>query len=442
MGSVYLCRRAAGTTQSEVGPLYALKVIRQHASHAEASRSFEREAQVGAYLRHPNLHRVIEAGTYEHQPFLIYDYVEGASLGDLLSEETAPPVRVAVSVLLDVLRGLHAAHTARDEHGSPLGIIHGDLSPSNVLVGVDGRGRLTDFGCASFAQERLSRDEGARASFGGRAAYAAPEVLCGEGGDARSDVLSMGIIMWELLTGQKLFAAATYDQTVLNVLRKRVPPPSSLGAPACLDEICLRACLRDPEGRFDSADEMADALERVATENGLLGTHLGNGPEVSEWVRREWGEHLAERRRWARRAFDGAPPQEAAKGESEGAKKRLPAKTIQLAAVVSRTAGAPRYLDPTQTIPMLSRVQRGDDRVQSAPMQDVADDVADLPEDLDSDLQEDMAAAGLWWRRPWVVVALSALLAFGLTVIVACFSERGPSARDPEVRADSISQER
>jgi len=450
MGSVYLCRRAGGPGFRR---LYALKVVRQHADEKEAAKAFQREAFLGAYLDHPNLQRVIEVGSYEQQPFLVLDYVEGASLADLVLEGVRPPVRAVVSVLLDVLRGLHYAHVASDERGGPLGIVHGDISLSNVLVGVDGCARVTDFGCASLARERRGNGEGHVGRFGGRPAFTAPEILCGEGADARSDVFSVGVMMWQLLTGQKLFAAESYDQTVMAVLRKRVPPPSVLGAPACLDDVCLRACVRAREGRFTSAAEMAEDLARIAAAHGLL----GGTDEVGAWVRREWGERLAERRRWAEEAF--APPVSpliAAHNEGAGDPQRIPSKTIQLAAVVSSSSsdgaaalmrqnrwrrrpaaddaeGAEVSQDEETSKADGASAMASSKRAAAPASSDAAEAGRRRPSDDDWN-EEEATLIGAWWKRPWVVVGVSAALAFAATLGVARWFER--PANPPDERAD------
>jgi len=433
-GSIYLCRRAGGHGFRR---LYALKVIRQHADEKDAAESFQREAFLGAFLDHPNLQRVIEVGTYEQQPFLVLDYVEGASLGDLLLDGVRPPVRAVVSIVLDVLRGLQYAHTVTDERGAPLEIVHGDISPSNVLVGVDGCARVTDFGCASLGRER--RENRSRvARFGGRPSFTAPEILCGEAADARSDVFSVGVMMWQLLTGQKLFPGDSYDQTVVAVMRKRIPPPSTLGSPACLDDVCLRACVRAVDGRFASANEMAEELTRVASAQGLL----AGTDEAGTWVRREWGEKLAERRRWADEAF-GAASAPAAGAARDG--ERLPAKTIQLAAVVSASgaagerlpASAFRWRPAADDAGLSGHDQAEEETTQSGGRLAAAKrrgaGVTDESDDRDDESgwdEEELTVVGAWWKRPWFVVGVSAALAFALTLGVAKWLERPPVPSD------------
>lgn len=289
MGSTYVCRRVGAVGFQR---LFTLKVIRQHSEHKDlALRSFRREARVGALLSHPNVSTVVDVGTYDAQPFLIFDYVDGTSLADLVEQGQKVPPSLLVAILLDVLRGLQRAHELAGEDGRPLGLVHRDVSPQNILVGIDGVARLTDFGNAR--QTLVPEPGDADPVMVGKPAYMAPEQLCGEPIDARTDLFAVGAIMWGALTGEKLFGADSYDQTVMKVLRRRIPPPSSLGAPGALDDICLKALSRSREGRFASADEMAQALMKVAASNGLT----ASARDVGQWVQTHVGQELTERRR-------------------------------------------------------------------------------------------------------------------------------------------------
>lgn len=280
-----------------------MKVARQHAAEsAEAYRSLQREARIGGLLAHPNLLAVADVGNIDGQPYLVLDYVEGGSLGELLSGPQPPHPALTIAVLLDVLRGLAYVHETADAEGRPLGIVHRDVSPNNILVGIDGVARLTDFGAAWMADDDPGGLHGGSPSpILGKPGYLAPEQLYGAPVDARTDVFAAGIVLWTALTGTKLFTDETYESTILNILTKRIPAPSSYGAPACLDDICFKALTRSPDGRFQTAEEMRLALHRAASANGFL----ASSTQVIEWVRRSVGETLDERRRRIQRAFDG-----------------------------------------------------------------------------------------------------------------------------------------
>ena len=278
MGSVY-----AGHRTGAVGfrRLFAIKVVRQDSGQEQAAeRSFIREVQIGSWLDHPNTQSVVDVGTYKTQPYLVLQFVEGASLEELSFGRRVPP-DILVSVLLDVLRGLQSAHELSDDQGKWLGLVHGDVSPPNILVGTDGVARLTDFGSARFTA--LGETGLADPTNLGKPAFMAPEQLYVEPLDARTDVFAAGVVMWTALTGQALFSADSYEQIIANVLHKEITPPSTHGAPACLDEICMRALSRPREGRYASAEEMAQALLKAGFTNDLLAPPTA----VGAYVRRE-----------------------------------------------------------------------------------------------------------------------------------------------------------
>jgi serine/threonine protein kinase len=278
MGSVY-----AGSRTGAVGfrRLFAIKVVRQDSGQEQAAeRSFIREVQVGSWLDHPNTQSVVDVGTYKNQPYLVLQFIEGTSLEELSFGRRVPP-DILVSVLLDLLRGLQRAHELSNDQGTWLGLVHGDVSPPNVLVGTDGVARLTDFGSARFTA--LGETGHADPTNLGKPAYMAPEQLYVEPLDARTDIFAVGVMMWTALTGQALFSADSYEQIISNVLSKEILPPSAHGAPACLDEICLRALSRPREARYASAEEMAQALLKAGFTNDLLAPPTA----VGAYVRRE-----------------------------------------------------------------------------------------------------------------------------------------------------------
>jgi serine/threonine-protein kinase len=393
MGSIYVCRRAAAGSGQR---LFILKVVRQHSTQIEqALRSFRREARVGALIRHPNLQTVVDQGDYNGQPFLILDYIEGASLADVLANDKKPPVGVVIAVLLDVLRGLQRAHALVDEKGLPRGLVHGDISPQNILVGVDGAARLTDFGSTRFTAEGRSSEDDRDAGAIGKPAFMAPEQLRAEPIDARTDIFALGTVLWTAVTGQALFAADSYDQIVMKVLKRKIPPPSDFGAPAFLDEVVLRALSRYVDGRYPSAEEMAEALLSGANANGLLASPY----EVGQWVRREFAEAVGERRRRIQQVFGGAgrrtaTPVAGRVPTSEAGDSSPAAEPGAQPPGGASADGFPRLPAPTV---MLSNVRSAAPSPREAP-----------------------AAAPIVLKRgSWQVIALSALVAFPITLFVA-----------------------
>jgi serine/threonine protein kinase len=292
MSTVYLCRVRG---EADFHRLFALKALRPELSRDPVhTRLFLQEARVAASIHHPNVVSILDAGVSDGQPYVVMDYVEGLSLSGLFDRSRSQrSPRLLVAILLDALNGLHAAHEATGDDGTPLGLVHCDISPQNLLVGTDGIGRITDFGVARARglHQRTTR---------GKPAFLSPEQLIGETLDRRSDIFSIGTVMWCALTGEHLFKGNTVEATMTNVIRRRIEPPSQVGLkpPACLDALVLKALERDPEHRFQSAAEMFDSLREIALANGLFGA----SSEVAEWVQRSFGPDLAQRRNLVRDA--------------------------------------------------------------------------------------------------------------------------------------------
>ncbi|MCA9706484.1 MAG: protein kinase [Myxococcales bacterium] len=302
MGAVFLGRR---TGESGFRRLFAVKVMHPHlADQSEFITMLLDEARLASTLHHPNVVAVVDLGRDEVGLYLVMDYVEGCSLAQLLKrlQDQRPP-ELLVPLLVDTLQGLHAAHVQEDDAGEPLHLVHRDVSPQNILVGVDGVARIADFGIAK-AQARLTTtDAGIRK---GKLAYTAPEQLRDDTElDARADVFAAGAVMWSALTGRRLFGADNEAATILNVMSMSIPPPSTLGAcpPACLDAICLKALERDRERRYASALEMANELRAVAMANGLW----ASPDQIGALVKETFADELDDRRRAVRLIAERAP---------------------------------------------------------------------------------------------------------------------------------------
>jgi serine/threonine-protein kinase len=238
------------------------------------------------------------------------EYVEGCTLAALLRKHPeGRPARLIVPVLIDALDGLHAAHTLCDDSGNELQLVHRDVSPQNMLIGIDGASRITDFGIAKAETRVTATVPGTRK---GKLAYMAPEQLLDDGAriDRRADVFSAGAVLWNALTGLSLFRGESDAATLHNILYKPVPAPSSVGLkpPAIFDEVCMRALERDPDKRFESALEMAEVLRQIAIAHRMLGSR----GEVAQWVTTTFAPEFQERRKAIREA---AQRREAERGE-------------------------------------------------------------------------------------------------------------------------------
>jgi serine/threonine protein kinase len=290
MAGVYVAR-ALGVAGFE--RLVAVKVLHPHLAHEEEFISmFLDEARLAARIRHPNVVPTIDiSDTPDAGFYLVMEYIEGDHLGALLQRAwklgKRLPFSVTLRIIVDALEGLGAAHNLTDEQGRPLQLVHRDVSPHNIMVSTDGVARITDFGVAK-AEVRLSTTR--EGQFKGKLAYMAPEHASNGDADQRSDLFSMAIILWESLSGKRLFRAENQAATLNKICLEPIPMPSSVDPSlAVFDPILERGLARDPNLRFQSAEEFAEAIEESAHNLGGLAKQR----EVAGLVREYAAEKLA-----------------------------------------------------------------------------------------------------------------------------------------------------
>jgi serine/threonine-protein kinase len=276
--------------------LVALKTIRaEHAADRSFRSSFLEEARIASRLRHANVVEVLDLGEEGPTLFLTMPLVEGESLRALLDADGAAlPPPLALRIAVDMLAGLHFAHEALDEHGVPMKIVHRDVSPQNVIVGLDGIAKITDFGVAK-ALGRLA-DETEAGQFRGKIGYLAPEQVESRPLDRRTDLFGAAVVIWELLAGDRLFQAKDPFEMMYKVAKSEIAPLTR-AAPAVPSHVAAaihRALARSPEDRYATAAEMADALEAAAGAGGL---DLATSRDLGAWVERVAGARIAERGR-------------------------------------------------------------------------------------------------------------------------------------------------
>jgi eukaryotic-like serine/threonine-protein kinase len=222
------------------------------------------EARLASTIRHPNVVQTLDVVAVEDELLVVMDYVEGDSLAHLVKLVEASgsrvPVGIAAAILSQALHGLHAAHEARDKNGLALGIVHRDVSPQNILVGIDGVGRVLDFGIAKAVSRATSTEDG---QLKGKTAYMAPEQLQLGSVDRRTDVFAAAVVLWEVITGRRLFLGHTPAETMSRVQSAPIDSPLRWAPelPPELAAITLRGLERDPNARFATAEEMALAIE-------------------------------------------------------------------------------------------------------------------------------------------------------------------------------------
>jgi eukaryotic-like serine/threonine-protein kinase len=258
MATVYL-GRAIGTAGFE--KLVAVKVIHPHlASEPEFVEMFLDEARIASRLHHPHVVEILDLGRDDDDVFfMVMEYIEGETLASLLRQQrkTAEtlPLAAVLQVMADACEGLAAAHELADPDGRPYELVHRDVSPHNLLVGMDGRVKVVDFGIMKAAGKRSSTLTG---QLRGKLAYMSPEQAAAEPLDHRTDIFALGAVLWEMCCGERLFAAQTEAETLAKVSRCEVPDVLARRPefPVALRDILDRALAVDREQRYESARDM------------------------------------------------------------------------------------------------------------------------------------------------------------------------------------------
>jgi serine/threonine-protein kinase len=238
------------------------RVLPGYSSQPDFVRMFIDEARLAARLEHPNIVRTHEFGEVGGQYFTAMEYLPGEDLAKILNRlivsERELPIHVAAAIMTRVCAGLHFAHEMTDTAGEPLGLVHRDVNPANIVVTYGGEVKLIDFGVAKTSETHTQTG-----TIKGKIAYMAPEQLLARGVDRRSDVFSAGVVLWELLTRRPLFARDHEGATLYAIMNDPIPPPSRYrpAIPRELDAIVMRALSRSSDERFDTAEDMAVALE-------------------------------------------------------------------------------------------------------------------------------------------------------------------------------------
>jgi len=278
------------------GPVGFARTVAIKRLHPELARDpefvsmFLDEARLAARIRHPNVVQTLDVVAEDGELFLIMEYVQGESLGrlrrSLAQEQQVIPHRIATAIMSGALMGLHAAHEAKNEQGERLGLVHRDVSPQNILVGADGLARVLDFGVAKAAGRVHTTREG---KVKGKLAYMAPEQVQSGQITREADIYSASVVLWETLTGKRLFHADNQMTVIARILAHNVPPPSQVvpGLPAGYDAVVAKGLSRKPSERYSSAREMALALEAV--------DGVESPARVAGWLEARAGNVLEER---------------------------------------------------------------------------------------------------------------------------------------------------
>jgi serine/threonine-protein kinase len=277
--------------------LVAVKTVLPRALDDEKmERMFLEEASLASQIHHPNVVGTLELGDQDGVLYLVMEWVDGESLGEVMArarEHGGLPLGVGINLIGQALKGLTAAHTARDENGLPLGLVHRDISPQNVLVTYAGMAKLVDFGIAKATSRASGLTE--MGEIKGKFAYMAPEQVRGEMVDARTDVFAMGILLYVVTSGRHPFKGETPAETISRISSPDLPmAPSSWmeNYPPELERVLMKALAKTTAQRYSSAQEMLVALERALPEAFELSAEI----RVGEYIKGLLAERATQRR--------------------------------------------------------------------------------------------------------------------------------------------------
>jgi serine/threonine protein kinase len=257
--------------------LVVLKRILPHLSaDADFVRMFLREARLAATLHHPNIVEMFDFGQEDGSYFMVMEYVRGRDLGEVVRTAARAgrglALADALAIVVGVAQGLHHAHEQCAPDGNPLGIVHRDISPSNVLITFDGCIKVCDFGIAKAVASRGKTGAGTeRGIVRGKIEYMSPEQCRNEPLDRRSDIFAIGILLYELTTGQRLFRGQSDYEILHQIVSADIPPPTSIRPeyPPALERVVMRALHRDAAERQATALELQNEIEELARQHGL-----------------------------------------------------------------------------------------------------------------------------------------------------------------------------
>ncbi len=248
------------------------------------------EAKIAVQLSHSNIAQILDLGCHDGTYFIAMEYVHGRDFRAILERERergrAVPVAVACHAAMKVAEALHHAHRATSRSGAPLGVIHRDISPQNILLSFEGEVKVVDFGLAKASGRATQTQAGV---VKGKLAYLSPQQALGQDLDGRTDLYSLGLVLFELLTGRRVYDRPNDVDTILAVQAGEVPPLRRVDPhmPPHLEAIVARALERDPDLRYPTGMELHDDLEAFVYEHDQLVTRK----DVASYVRDLFGEH-------------------------------------------------------------------------------------------------------------------------------------------------------
>jgi eukaryotic-like serine/threonine-protein kinase len=323
MASVHLARMdGAGGFQKWV----AIKKIHPHLIEDEQFiNMFLDEARIAARISHPNVAQVFDLGKHENTYWIAMEYLHGEPLREMMryAEEIGQPMaaELAARVIADAAEGLHAAHELRDKGGQPLNLVHRDVTPHNLFLTYDGMVKVVDFGIAKVSGRLSSTRAG---TLKGKLAYMSPEQVRGNEIDRRTDIFALGVVLWELTVGSRLFRMESDLETLEKVQACIVPPPSTIRPdyPVELESIVMRALQKRADQRYQTARELSRALQQYLMRSGNFIGH----EEVAAYVTQIFGDRIRKREahlRWAAEVTQTVSLEEVRKSGAESGSARI-----------------------------------------------------------------------------------------------------------------------
>ena len=291
MAQIYLARQKGPEGFEKL--LVVKRILPHLAENADFVRMFLDEARIAARLNHPNIVQIFNLGAQDDSYFIAMEYIHGEDVRRVWkrSEQkgTVMPTHLVCRVIMEACSGLDYAHKKADQGGKPLGIVHRDVSPQNILVTFDGGVKVVDFGIAKAADQAVVTRSGV---LKGKYSYMSPEQALGKKLDHRSDIFALGVVLYELLTGTRLFKRANDIQTLNAVTECNVPPPSEVDEdiPKDLDEVVLRALGKEPQDRYQEAIHLQMALEAWLLRHQLP----SSSGHLAAFMQELYAERLAE----------------------------------------------------------------------------------------------------------------------------------------------------
>jgi serine/threonine protein kinase len=271
MAEIFLARGANATGMDRYCVLK--RILRERASDAQFVQMFLDEARLAAQLQHPNIASVYDIGMLGDSYFFTMEYVHGETVRSLLEraggQHRPIPLACVLTIIAGAAAGLHHAHERVSNEGRPLGIVHRDVSPSNLMVSYEGNVKIVDFGVAKAADREVQTKSG---TVKGKISYLSPEQCRGARVDRRSDLFSLGIVMWEMLAGARLYRRTSDFDNMTAIVNEPPPRPSSRRAevPRAIDDIVLRLLAKSVTDRFQTAGEVVDAIENASMRAGTI----------------------------------------------------------------------------------------------------------------------------------------------------------------------------